>query len=238
MLKCAGFALSLTFAHQSGGQTIGGCATPQVTNVFAPAGVSRVAEHESCPVLSASSPVSGARRLAPDEDPSCGPVVGAFTLIGAGQGGTLGFSGAVVFDGIVALASSSHRFRLFTRDQALVAAIGTSSFAVGAPLGAFVGCSDRKAHGIPILRDLDSGTTCPQRRSLDLLGGGALAAGLALGLVASFEFSFSDEAAGKVGGAHVWRDAGRAMIPTVPAGVAVGNVVWSRCLLARFSRRH
>jgi hypothetical protein len=233
-LACTLVALSATFAKLGRAQENGRClASP--ARVVAPAGVAKVRSQTLCPVSFAASPSD--RRFASDDDPSCGKVVGAFTLAGAGEGGLLGFASMLTFSAVVAVAAKNHPFHMFNRDQAVGAAIGTSTFIVGAPLGAYIGCSDRKARGAPILRALDSGAACPQRRSLDLAGGGLLGAGLALGLVSSVELSFNGAATRSASGTHVWRDAGVAMIPAVPAGVALGNLVWSRCLLWRFALR-
>jgi hypothetical protein len=227
-------ALSATFAKLGRAQENRGCIVSPA-RVVAPAGASKVRSQALCPVSFGAS--SSDRQFAPDDDPSCGKVVGAFTLAGAGEGGLLGFASMLTFNAVVAVAAKNHPFHMFTRDQAAGAAIGTSTFIVGAPLGAYIGCSDRKARGVPILHPLDSGAACPQRRSLDLASGGLLGAGLALGLVSSVELSFNGAATRNASGARVWRDAGIAMIPAVPAGVALGNLVWSRCLLWRFAPR-
>lgn len=213
--------------------------TPHAAGSWSPAGLSKQSRELATPVcrVSATDSPSWIRgRLFPANDPSCGKVVGAFTLFGAAQGALLGFAGALTVDAVAA-AAASHPLRLFTRAQALGAAIGTSAFVVGAPFGAYIGCSDRKAHGVPILRALDSGASCPQKRRLDLAAGGVLGAGLALGLVSSLELSLRNVGPQDPSGIHVWHDAGLAMVPAVPTGIAVGNLVWSRCLLSRFARR-
>lgn len=232
-LACTLVALSLTFAKLGRAQETGNCPMSP-TRVAAPAGVSRTRSQGLCPVLFTAS--VGGSRSAPD-DPSCAKVVGTFTLVGAGEGGLLGFAGMLAFDGIAAVAARNHPFDMFNRDQAFGAAIGTGTFIVGAPLGAYIGCSDRKARGVPILRTLDAGVACPQRRSLDMAGGGLLGAGLALGLVSSLELSVNGAATQSANATRAWRDAGIAMIPAVPVGVALGNLAWSRCLLWRFARR-
>jgi hypothetical protein len=236
LLERALLVLALAVPHQAVAQIAAGCLRPGETRISAPAEWPAPLEERFCPVSSIVNRGWVSQPLTTNDDISCGKVVGAFTLIGAGQGGIVGFATMVAYDGVIALASAHRRFRVFTRDQAVAAAVGTTTFAIGAPLGAYVGCSDRKARGIPILRSLDSGSSCPQRRGLDLLGGSVLGAGLGLGVVSSVEISFRSEAAGSASGAHVWRDVGLALIPTIPAGIALGNVAWSRCLLTRFSR--
>jgi hypothetical protein len=235
-LACLLLFIGVPIAQRGSAQEAGSCLTPHARS-WSRAGLSRRSPDLECPSWPADSALRNRPHLAADNnDPSCAKVVGAFTLFGAGQGGLLGLAGGLTFDAVAA-ARGSHSFHLFTRSQAIGAAIGTSAFLVGAPLGAYIGCSDRKAHGVPILRALDSGASCPQRRGLDLVAGGLLGAGLAIGVVSSLELSLRNPEPQSPSGSHVWHDAGLATVPAVPTGIALGNLVWSRCLLSRFSTR-